>query len=86
MVERTRAYRRDMRNRKIARKKRIVREVWNDLEWWYKFDGQYSKGKIHCSCPMCQYWRKMSTIDKEKRKYGYLLDEIKEFHKNIGPS
>ena len=22
--------------------------------YWYKNDGQYSKGKIHCSCNLCR--------------------------------
>ena len=53
-MQRTRSYRRDMRNRKIARKKRIDREV-HYFTPWYNCDGKYSKGKIHCSCKMCTY-------------------------------
>jgi hypothetical protein len=51
---RTRSYRRDVRNRKIAHRKHIVHRYWDGCEW-YKHDGQYSKGKIHCSCRMCTY-------------------------------
>ena len=32
-------------------KKRIIAE---GNIWYYKFEGQFSKGKIHCSCPMCR--------------------------------
>lgn len=70
--ERTRAYRREMRKKHIMRKKRICnahktfavfengkadfsKEV--PMEW-YKHDGQYSKGKIHCNCGLCKFGRK----------------------------
>lgn len=59
---RTRSYRREVRNKTIARKKRICRAIYGasigGVETpgaWYKHDGQYSKGKIHCSCKMCTY-------------------------------
>lgn len=25
---------------------------------WYKHDGQYSKGKIHCGCGLCKFGKK----------------------------
>lgn len=52
---RTREFRRDVRNRKIAHKKYICNHVNSIGSNWYKHDGQYSKGKIHCSCPLCTY-------------------------------
>lgn len=59
---RTRSYRREVHNKTIARKKRICRAIYGasigGVETpgkWYKHDGQYSKGKIHCSCKMCTY-------------------------------
>lgn len=53
-MNRTKSYRRDMRNRKIAHRKYICKNVYL-CNNWYKNDGQYSKGKIHCSCKMCTY-------------------------------
>ena len=50
-MSRSREYTRYQRRMHIGRKKRIVAEVGC---WVYKFDGQLSKGKIHCSCPMCR--------------------------------
>ena len=47
------AYNREVRNKNIRRKKRICNEVMKYD--WYKHDGQYSKGKIHCSCALCNY-------------------------------
>ena len=52
-MNRTRAYRREVRNKAIRRKKRIRHEVYGYS--WYPHDGQYSKGKIHCSCAICTY-------------------------------
>ncbi len=54
-MSRTRAYTRKMRAKAIKRKKRIV----SNWRWWgdypfYPHDGMYSKGKIHCSCPLCK--------------------------------
>ena len=61
-MSRTRRFRRDVRNRKIARKKRLCRELYGasiggveSPGKWYNHDGQYSKGKIHCSCKLCTY-------------------------------
>ena len=54
-LNRTRSYRREVRNKAIRRKKRICHQVYWDGCDWYKYDGQYSKGKIHCSCKMCTY-------------------------------
>ncbi len=51
-MRRTRAYRRDERNRAIARKKRICMEAFGSP--WFKFDGAYSKGHIGCNCWMCK--------------------------------
>ena len=52
-MERTRAYRRDVRKRTIKRKKRICKKMYG--RDWYNADGKYSKGKIHCGCKLCKY-------------------------------
>jgi len=51
MIHKNRANRRMIAYTKARRKQRIVHEM-NDY-WHYKYFGQYRKGKIHCSCPMC---------------------------------
>lgn len=63
---RTRAFRREIRNTSIRRKKSIV--LSRDGSDWYKFDGQYSKGKIFCDCGACKPSRKygLSTLKDEK--------------------
>ena len=50
---RDRAYLRKVRKKAIHRKKNICHDVYGFD--WYKNDGMYSKGKIHCSCPLCKY-------------------------------
>lgn len=53
---RDRLYFRDVRKRKIQRKKHISKAIYG-LDW-YSHDGQYSKGKIYCGCGICKYSRK----------------------------
>lgn len=48
---RNRAWRRKKNFSKGRRKKHIAMAVCRN--WWYEHDGQYIKGKIHCSCPSC---------------------------------
>lgn len=50
-MSRSRAFTRYQRRAHISRKKRIIA---GENIWYYKFEGQLSKGKIHCSCPMCR--------------------------------
>ena len=49
---RTRAWRRHKNYVKAKRKARIVQEQNN--YWYYPHFGQFIKGKINCSCPMCR--------------------------------
>lgn len=52
MANHNRGYYRRVRKQHINRKKRIIHKLGD--YWSYKFDGMLSKGKIHCSCPMCR--------------------------------
>ena len=65
MIRHNRGNRRDTTEAKVKRKKRIVHDL-NDY-WVYKYDGQYRKGKIHCSCPMCSS-KTNAGINKSKGK------------------
>lgn len=51
------SYNRDVSIRKARRKRRIAREIyrWYSEEDWEYYNNlhQYSKNKIHCSCPYC---------------------------------
>ena len=81
---RSRAYNRDVSKRKALRKKRLAKEIYyNEKEYpYYNNLHQYSKNKIHCSCPMCS----AKTRNKGKRRYkagnymrslNYKMSELK---------
>lgn len=55
-TQRSRAYRRYVRYKTIQRKKHISNAVYGGD--WYKCDGQYSKGKIHCGCGLCKFGKR----------------------------
>ena len=74
MEQRGRAYRRNQRNRAIQRKKRIVKAVYNG--YYFKHDGQYSKGHIGCECGLCKpgkRFREPSLADWKKSQ-AFLMD------------
>jgi len=53
--------------KKATRKRKIAREVYHSLDptWeWYDNLHQYSKNKIHCSCPIC------STKTNNRNRWG----------------
>lgn len=76
MQNRSRAYYRHQRWRCIRRKYNIRKQLWGNtaIENYYSKDGKtgvaigtLSKGKIHCSCPMCRtkFYDKLSHRDKK---------------------
>ncbi|WP_226001842.1 hypothetical protein [Paenibacillus sp. BJ-4] len=60
---RNQAYLRHHRKRVIQRKKRLSAH----RGWVVKFDGVFSKGKIHCSCWMCS---------RKTKRLGYPKSEL----------
>lgn len=75
------AYRRDVSKRKAMRKRRIAKEVYHtwanavDGEWeWFDNLHQYSKNKIHCSCPACQ--TKTRNKGKRRNKAGNYMRSV----------
>lgn len=53
-MARDRSYYRRMRAKHIRRKKRIAsNKLYDHGMYYYPFDGMYSKGKVHCSCYIC---------------------------------
>ena len=89
-MNRDRSYYRKMRAKHIHRKKKLGRC------FKLKYDGMYSKNKIHCSCPICT--RKTNNKGKNRLKHGNYYpskdwkhsdlqkiqkmdDEIKEYEK-----
>ena len=59
------AYNRDVSRRKALRKRRIIQEKDRDWEYYDNLH-QYSKNKIHCSCPYCN----SKTRNKGSRRHN----------------
>lgn len=65
-MKRSSAYYREMAWRRAIRKRRIAREVYPESPGWDYYPNlhQFSKNKIHCSCPFCS----AKTRNKGKRR------------------
>ena len=67
----SRAYNREITRRKALNHRRLARKIYPyDENDYYDNLHQYSKNKIHCSCPMCS----AKTRNKRKRRgngYGF---------------
>ena len=79
-MSRGKAYTRFVRETHIKRKKKLICDAhpWlKELGGWYKHDGQYSKGKIHCSCPLCSIkaYYGGHVLDLQERKQ---IESMKE--------
>jgi hypothetical protein len=75
-MNRDREYYREMREKHIKRKKRISHQGRD--YWYYKFDGQYSKGKIHCSCPLCSVKSSEELKHSDKIKIDEMISQLKD--------
>ena len=51
----------------IQRKKHISNAVYGVD--WYKCDGQYSKGKIHCGCGLCKFGKRYGLPAIRDKKF-----------------
>ena len=65
-MKRSSSYYREMAWRHAIRKRRIAREVYPGEPGWEYYPNlhQFSKNKIHCSCPICS----AKTRNKGKRR------------------
>ena len=62
----SRAYNRDITRRKALNRRALARKIYRySEEDYYDNLHQYSKNKIHCSCPMCS----TKTRNKGHRRY-----------------
>ena len=63
--------------KKAIRKSNIVKRVYRWNEGWYDNLHQYSKNKIHCSCPLCRGLDKAgeATIS-DRRKLEEMEDQV----------
>lgn len=72
---------RDVSRRKALRKRRLARELyhWGTSDYYDNLH-QYSKNKIHCSCPICSpKTRNKGRRDKKNyaRSLNYKISELK---------
>lgn len=83
---RTSAERRHNDWTKAIRKRRIAKEVYAFGENWYDNLHQYSKNKIHCSCPICSMKTKGIAFGSEKGRhkgYNYSIKDLKRYEEMI---
>lgn len=75
-MSRDRRFTRVQRVKHIRRKQRIIKEQGN--YWHYEHAGSLSKGKIHCSCPMCRRKSYDSPKIQDVRSLEKGYDEMSE--------
>lgn len=82
--DRTRGERRKRDFSKAKRKEEITREVYHMdplfEEGWHYYDAlhQYSKNKIHCSCPSCSMLEKTNLKRVKGKGYGKRGERTRE--------
>ena len=82
---RTSAERRHNDWTKAIRKMKICKEI-NHGYGFYDNLHQYSKNKIHCSCPMCSMKTKGMAFGSEKGRhkgYNYSIKDLKRYEEMI---
>lgn len=88
MKNRTIAYYRHHRKRVIRRKCNILKQLWGReaFEGYFSKDGKsgaafgtLSKGKVHCSCPMCRTKSYDELSHRDKKRLENMRQQIKEY-------
>ena len=79
-MNRSRDYYRKQRARTIHRKQRIIKGQHN--YWYVAHSGMLSKGKIHCSCPMCRHKSYDEKSMSDKRKDEFARQQLDDFFSN----
>jgi len=71
-MKRTRAWRRYKNYTKAKRKRDIDANYAGSIYWhpWYDNLHQYSKNKIHCSCPMCSAKTRNKGHRRKRKVYA----------------
>lgn len=89
MKKLSKSYNRDVSRRKALRKKKIAEQIYDGD--YYNNLHQYSKNKIHCSCPLCSAktrnkgkinykvsdYKKIERLENEREEYDY--EEVQQF-------
>ena len=83
-MSRSRDYTRKMAYKKALRKRKITREVYYiSYPNWEYYDNlhQYSKNKIHCSCPDCS--EKTRNKGRKRQRKGNYSRSINYKHSDL---
>jgi len=79
MGKNSRRFNRRMSYLKARRKQRIDREVsGNSWPPYYNNLHQYSKNKIHCSCPLCRAKTRFNGLDVADLRKQEMMDYSEE--------
>ena len=80
-MERTRAENRFNSRRNALRKRRIDRQTQGRYSTTPYYDNlhQYSKNKVHCSCPLCRLKSKDSPKHSDLKKIEFAKDALREY-------
>ena len=83
-MSRSSSYTREMRNKHIARKKRIIKKVYAG-NYYVPYDGMLSKGKVHCSCNLCAFakYNKHEQTESDMRRIASCDEKLKEFYQSM---
>lgn len=83
----SRAYNRNVSWKKAIRKKKIAENVYFDEKNYPYYNNlhQYSKNKIHCSCPICSaktkdYDKHSDAKRKEAMDLNWWYEELEGFY------
>ncbi|MBQ7624935.1 MAG: hypothetical protein IJS65_06655 [Clostridia bacterium] len=80
-MNRDRSYYRKQRMRAVHRREGILRRIGGEeyvRAWERGAPGRLSKGKIHCSCPMCSVKSRDVPLARDVRKAEEAKDKLSE--------
>lgn len=73
-MRRTRGYFRYQRIAHIRRKQRIIKDQGG--YWHYRYPGELSKGKIHCSCWLCRHKSYDVPQTRDSRRREAMMSDL----------
>ena len=80
MYHKNKRFRRHQRNKRIKRKLHIVESCFICDSYWGPA-GKLDKGKIHCSCPLCQNKSTKIAGQTTNSRNNYSASDLRKFNK-----
>ena len=50
---------------------------------WYKIDGKYAKGKIHCGCKLCKPYKGYYPSEKTEKLNNIAKDKMRDYEREL---